>query len=94
VPEDRRTLLFSATMSPEISSIAKKYMNNPVEVTIGVKNSSAENVSHEYYLVHARDKYNVLKRIADYEPDIYGIVFCRTRMETQEIASKLINGRI
>ncbi|HBE43843.1 MAG TPA: hypothetical protein DDW27_22135, partial [Bacteroidales bacterium] len=91
VPSDRRTLLFSATMSQEIASIARKYMNNPVEVIIGVKNSSAENVSHEYYLVHARDKYNALKRIADFEPDIYGIVFCRTRKETQEVASRLIN---
>ena len=91
VPEERRTLLFSATMSQEIASIARKYMNNPVEITVGVKNASAENVSHEYYLVHARDKYNVLKRIADYEPDIYGIVFCRTRKETQEVASQLIN---
>jgi ATP-dependent RNA helicase DeaD len=91
VPEGRRTLLFSATMSSEIASIARKYMNNPVEVTIGAKNSSAENVSHAYYLVHAKDKYKVLKRIADFEPDIYGIVFCRTRKETQEIASKLIN---
>ena len=91
VPEDRRTLLFSATMSSEIASIARKYMHNPVEITIGTKNASAENVSHAYYLVHARDKYKVLKRIADFEPDIYGIVFCRTRKETQEVASKLIN---
>jgi ATP-dependent RNA helicase DeaD len=91
VPEGRRTLLFSATMSSEISSIARKYMDNPTEITIGTKNSSAENVSHAYYLVHARDKYKVLKRIADFEPDIYGIVFCRTRKETQEVASKLIN---
>ena len=91
VPETRRTLLFSATMSTEISAIARKYMNNPVEITIGTKNSSAENVSHVYYLIHARDKYKVLKRIADFEPDIYAIVFCRTRKETQEIASKLIN---
>jgi len=91
VPEGRRTLLFSATMSSEISSIARKYMHDPIEVTIGTKNSSAENVSHAYYLVHAKDKYKVLKRIADFEPDIYGIVFCRTRKETQEIASKLIN---
>lgn len=91
VPEGRRTLLFSATMSSEIASIARKYMNNPVEITIGTKNSSAENVSHAYYLVHAKDKYKVLKRIADFEPDIYGIVFCRTRKETQEVASKLIN---
>lgn len=91
VPEGRRTLLFSATMSSEIASIARKYMNNPAEVIIGTKNSSADNVSHGYYLVHARDKYKVLKRIADFEPEIYGIVFCRTRKETQEIASKLIN---
>ncbi len=91
VPDGRRTLLFSATMSSEIASIARKYMHDPVEVTIGTKNASAENVSHAYYLVHARDKYKVLKRIADFEPDIYGIVFCRTRNETQEVASKLIN---
>jgi ATP-dependent RNA helicase DeaD len=91
VPDGRRTLLFSATMSSEIASIARKYMNNPVEITIGTKNASAENVSHAYYLVHAKDKYKVLKRIADFEPDIYGIVFCRTRKETQEVASKLIH---
>jgi ATP-dependent RNA helicase DeaD len=91
VPEGHRTLLFSATMSKEISSIARKYMNDPVEVTIGTKNSSADNVSHAYYLIHAKDKYKVLKRIADFEPDIYGIVFCRTRKETQEVASKLID---
>lgn len=91
VPDGRRTLLFSATMSSEIASIARKYMHDPVEVTIGTKNASAENVSHAYYLVHAKDKYKVLKRIADFEPDIYGIVFCRTRKETQEVASKLIN---
>jgi ATP-dependent RNA helicase DeaD len=90
VPEGRRTLLFSATMSQEISTIARKYMNKPVEITIGTKNSSAENVSHGYYLVHAKDKYKVLKRLADSEPGIYAIVFCRTRIETQEVASKLI----
>jgi ATP-dependent RNA helicase DeaD len=90
VPAGRRTLLFSATMSSEISGIARRYMENPKEITIGTKNASAENVSHGYYLVHAKDKYKVLKRIADSEPDIYGIVFCRTRKETQEVASKLI----
>ena len=90
VPSGRRTLLFSATMSTEIAGIARRYMENPKEITIGTKNASAENVSHGYYLVHAKDKYKVLKRIADSEPDIYGIVFCRTRKETQEIASKLI----
>src|SRR5664280_1562137 len=68
-----------------------KYLDNPVEITIGTKNSSADNVSHAYYLIHAKDKYKVLKRIADFEPDIYGIVFCRTRKETQEVASKLID---
>jgi ATP-dependent RNA helicase DeaD len=91
VPQGRRTLLFSATMSSEIAAIAKKYMNNPVEITVGTKNSSAENVSHFYTIVHAKDKYKVLKRIADFEPDIYALVFCRTRRETQEVASKLIN---
>jgi ATP-dependent RNA helicase DeaD len=91
VSSGRRMLLFSATMSSEIASIAKKFMKNQVEVTIGTKNSSAENISHVYYSVHAKDKYKVLKRIADSEPDIYAIVFCRTRRETQEVASKLIN---
>jgi ATP-dependent RNA helicase DeaD len=91
VPDSRRTLLFSATMSPDIAAIARKYMNNPAEITIGTKNASAENVGHAYYLVHAKDKYKVLKRIADSEPEIYGIVFCRTRKETQEVASDLIN---
>jgi ATP-dependent RNA helicase DeaD len=91
IPSARRTLLFSATMSSEIAAIAKKYMDNPVEITIGTKNSSAENISHAYYIVHAKDKYKVLKRIADSEPDIYAIVFCRTRKDTQEVASKLIN---
>lgn len=90
VPDGRRTLLFSATMSSEIAEIARRYMENPKEITIGTKNASAENVTHGYYLVQARDKYKVLKRIADSEPDIYGIVFCRTRKETQEIASRLI----
>lgn len=91
VPEYRRTLLFSATMSSEIASIARKYMNDPVEVTIGTKNSSSDNVSHSYYLVHAKDKYKALKRLADSEPGIYAIVFCRTRKETQEVASKLMD---
>ncbi len=91
VPVNRRTLLFSATMSKEISSIARKYMNDPVEILIGRKNASAENVSHNYYVVHAKDKYKVLKRLADSEPDIYAIVFCRTRKETQDVAVRLIN---
>jgi len=91
VPAGRRTLLFSATMSTEIAGIARRYMENPREITIGTKNASAENVTHGYYMVQARDKYKVLKRIADSEPDIYGIIFCRTRKETQEIASGLID---
>jgi ATP-dependent RNA helicase DeaD len=90
VPEGRNTLLFSATMPDGIVGISRKYMVNPIEVTIGIKNAGAENVRHLCYTVHAKDKYYVLKRIADYNPGIYGIVFCRTRRETQEIADKLI----
>lgn len=90
VPEDRKMLLFSATMPPEIAKIAAKYMKNPEEFVIGTKNTGAENVRHIYYMVHAKDKYLALKRIADDNPNIYGIIFCRTRKETQEIADKLI----
>ena len=90
IPEQRQTLLFSATMPSQIAGITRKYMSNPIEVTVGNKNSGAENVKHIYYMVHAKDKYLALKRIADYNPNIYGIVFCRTRRETQEIADKLI----
>jgi ATP-dependent RNA helicase DeaD len=90
VPETRTTLLFSATMPDEIARISKKYMRNPIEITIGSRNTSSENVTHVCYTVHARDKYLALKRIADYNPNIYGIVFCRTRKETQEVADKLI----
>ncbi len=90
VPRDRNTLLFSATMSKEIARIAKNYLTDPHEIVIGNKNEGSENVNHVYYMVHAKDKYLALKRIADYYPSIYGIIFCRTRMETQEIADKLI----
>lgn len=90
VPENRNTLMFSATMSPEISRISKKYLNNAKEITIGTKNEGTKNVKHIYYMIHAKDKYLALKRIADYFPQIYGIIFCRTRKETQEIADKLI----
>ena len=90
VPRDRNTLLFSATMSKEIAGIAKHYLTDPHEIVIGNKNEGAKNVNHVYYMVHAKDKYLALKRIADYYPNIYGIIFCRTRMETQEIADKLI----
>lgn len=91
VPEERATLLFSATMPPEVAVIARKYMRNPVEVTIGDKNSGAENIKHVYYTVHAKDKYIALKRIVDYYPNLYGIVFCRTRKDTQEVADKLMH---
>jgi ATP-dependent RNA helicase DeaD len=91
VPKDRNTLLFSATMPNEVATIAKKYMHKPVEVTIGNRNAGAENIKHLYFTVHARDKYLALKRIVDFYPSIYGIVFCRTRKETQEVADKLIH---
>ena len=90
VPTDRSMLLFSATMPREIAKITKKYMSNPKEITIGNKNEGTSTVKHQYFMVHAKDKYLALKRIADFYPDIYGIIFCRTRIETQEIADKLI----
>lgn len=90
VPEERNTLLFSATMSPEIARISKNYLRNAREITIGRKNEGNSNVKHVVYMVHAKDKYAALKRIADYYPQIYGIIFCRTRKETQEIADKLM----
>jgi ATP-dependent RNA helicase DeaD len=90
VPEDRNTLMFSATMSPEISRIAKQYLHDAHEITIGTKNEGSKNVNHIAYMVHAKDKYAALKRVADFYPQIYGIIFCRTRKETQEIADKLI----
>jgi ATP-dependent RNA helicase DeaD len=90
VPQDRNTLMFSATMSPEISRIAKQYLHDAHEITIGTKNEGSKNVNHIAYIVHAKDKYAALKRVADYYPQIYGIIFCRTRKETQEIADKLI----
>ncbi len=90
VPASRSMLLFSATMPREIEKITRKYMKDPMEITIGRKNEGALNVRHLYYVVHAKDKYLALKRIVDYYPGIYGIVFCRTRKETQEIADKLL----
>lgn len=89
-PETKQTLLFSATFPKEVESIARNYMNNPVEITSGQKNQGADNVSHEYYLVTERTRYSALKRIADVNTDIYAIVFCRTRRETQEVANNLI----
>lgn len=91
VPDDRKMLLFSATMPNEIEKIAKNYMHDPQEIVVGSRNEGAENVRHIYYMVHARDKYLALKRVADYCPSIYGIIFCRTRRETQEVADWLIS---
>ena len=90
VPEDRNTLLFSATMSREIEKIAKSYLREYKEIVVGSRNEGAENVNHIYYLVNAKDKYLALKRIVDFNPKIFGIIFCRTKLDTQEIADKLI----
>lgn len=90
VPSDRNTLLFSATMSREIENIAKSYLHDYKEIVVGSRNEGAEKVNHIYYMVHAKDKYLALKRIVDYYPSIFAIIFCRTKVETQEIADKLI----
>ena len=90
VPKDRNTLLFSATMSREIERIAANYLHNAREIVIGKKNEGTANVRHVAYLVHAKDKYETLKRIVDFYPQIYGIIFCRTKIETQEIADRLM----
>ncbi|RUA06591.1 MAG: ATP-dependent helicase [Flavobacteriia bacterium] len=90
IPEQKTTLLFSATFPKEVEAIAKNYMRETVELSAGKRNIGAENVSHEYYLVNERNRYPALKRIADINPDIYGIVFCRTRRETKDVADKLI----
>jgi ATP-dependent RNA helicase DeaD len=89
-PEQKNTWLFSATMPPEVSRIARNYMDKPAEVTVGKQNAGADNIEHQYYVVQSRDRYACLKRIVDYYPSIFGIVFCRTRSETQEIADKLM----
>ncbi len=90
-PEEKQTLLFSATISNEVSRIAKQYMNDAEEISVARVNAGASTVEHWYYYVMARDKYETLKRIADVNPDIYGIVFCRTRRETQDIAARLMS---
>ncbi|MBN1970850.1 MAG: DEAD/DEAH box helicase [Candidatus Delongbacteria bacterium] len=90
VPSERQTLLFSATMPADIRRIAEQYMKSVEEVVVGQKNKSNEDIEHQYFMVRAKDRYNALKRIVDYYPDIYGIVFCRTRTETKEIAAQLI----
>ncbi|MBN1145564.1 MAG: DEAD/DEAH box helicase [Bacteroidales bacterium] len=90
-PKEKQTLLFSATMPNEVTKIARTYMNSPEEISVGKRNSGADNVTHEYYMVQAKDRYAALKRIADMNPSIYGIVFCRTRIETKEVAEKLMH---
>ncbi len=89
-PDDKNTWLFSATMPREVSTIAKKFMTNPVEITVGNRNESTSQVSHEYYLVNARDRYQALKRLADAHPDIFSVIFCRTKRDTQKVAENLI----
>lgn len=89
-PEEKSTWLFSATMPAEVARIAKKFMENPQEITVGAKNSGSATVSHEFYLVNARDRYEALKRLADANPDIFSVVFCRTKRDTQQVAEKLI----
>lgn len=90
LPENHNTLLFSATMSKEIERIAKNYLHDHKEIVVGSRNEGAEHVNHIYYMVHAKDKYLALKRVVDFHPRIYAIIFCRTKLETQEIADKLI----
>ncbi len=90
LPQEHNTLMFSATMSREVEKIAKKYLTDAQEIVVGSRNEGAENVNHIYYMVQAKDKYLALKRIVDYNPRIFAIIFCRTKLETQEIADKLI----
>ncbi len=89
-PDEKSTWLFSATMPQEVARIAKQFMSEPVEITVGTKNSGSATVSHEFYLVNARDRYEALKRLADANPDIFSVVFCRTKRDTQAVAEKLI----
>jgi ATP-dependent RNA helicase DeaD len=89
-PEEKKVWLFSATMPSEVRSIANNYMTNPFELTVGRKNDSAENIEHHYYVVHERDRYAALKRIVDFTPEIFGIIFCRTKIDTQRVAENLI----
>ena len=90
LPEDHSTLMFSATMSREVERVAKKYLKDYETIVVGSRNEGAENVNHIYYMVHAKDKYLALKRIVDFNPKIFAIIFCRTKLETQEVADKLI----
>ncbi|MCE9613435.1 MAG: DEAD/DEAH box helicase [Lentisphaerae bacterium] len=90
VPKGVRTLLFSATMPRQVATLAGRYMNTPEEITVGERNAGSDMVSHEYYIVHARDRYAALKRIIDVYPTIYGLVFCRTRLETHDVSTRLM----
>ena len=90
-PKTKQTLLFSATMTKKVITVTKKYMRNALEISVASIKMTAENVTHVLYTVQAKDRYEVIKRVADINPDIYGLVFCRTRRETKEIANKLIN---
>ncbi|MBP7097794.1 MAG: DEAD/DEAH box helicase [Prevotella sp.] len=90
LPADKNTLLFSATMGKDIERVAKKYLHEYKEIVVGSRNEGAEHIDHIYYMVHSKDKYIALKRIVDFYPHIYAIIFCRTKIETQEIADKLI----
>ncbi|TRX39796.1 DEAD/DEAH box helicase [Flavobacterium restrictum] len=89
-PDEKSTWLFSATMPAEVARIGKQFMTDPIEITVGAKNSGSATVSHEFYLVNARDRYEALKRLADCNPDIFSVVFCRTKRDTQAVAEKLI----
>lgn len=89
-PAEKSVWLFSATMPKEVASIAKNYMESPFEITVGGKNEGNKNIEHDYYVVRERDRYEALKRIIDFNPDIYGLIFCRTRMETGKVADKLM----
>ncbi|WP_269222259.1 DEAD/DEAH box helicase [Flavobacterium sp. IMCC34518] len=89
-PDEKSTWLFSATMPAEVARIGKQFMTDPIEITVGTKNSGSATVSHEFYLVNARDRYEALKRLADCNPDIFSVVFCRTKRDTQAVAEKLI----
>ena len=89
-PEEKKTWLFSATMPKEVANIARKYLHDPFEITVGKKNMSAENIQHIYYVVKEKDRYPALKRIIDFYPDIFGLIFCRTRAETQRVAEHLM----
>jgi len=89
-PEKKSSWLFSATMPPEVNTIAKKFMNSPKEITVGTKNAGTKNVDHQYFIVAGRERYTALRAVVGMNPNIFGCVFCRTKIETQKVAEKLI----